>query len=159
MRAIFIAVTMLALTAAAFAVADAPKSIEASGAKDWMRPENMRWACYQWENKVHFRRMGGPHVPFWCNSTFLDDYFDRLYCRETLQKFKDIGVTCIATSFYKGYGLEAEKEEIARQANVVRMAHEVGLKVLGYINSDACYYETLFKELPDAKKIRLRRNG
>ena len=125
-------------------------------AKDWMKPENMRWACYQWENKVHFRRMGGPHVPFWCNSTFLDDYFERLYCKETLQRFKDIGVTCIATSFYKGYGLEAEKEEIARQANVVRMAHEVGLKVLGYINSDACYYETLFKELPDAKTMLQR---
>ena len=125
-------------------------------AKDWMKPENMRWACYQWENKVHFRRMGGPHVPFWCNSTFLDDYFDRLYCRETLQKFRDIGITCIATSFYKGYGLEAEKEETERQAKVVRMAHEVGLKVLGYINSDACYYETLFKELPDAKQMLQR---
>ena len=125
-------------------------------AKDWMKPENMRWACYQWENKVHFRRMGGPHVPFWCNSTFLDDYFDRLYCKETLQKFKDIGVTCIATSFYKGYGLEAEKEEMERQANVVKMAHEVGLKVLGYINSDACYYETLFKELPDGKEMLQR---
>ena len=125
-------------------------------AKDWMKPENLRWACYQWENKVHFRRMGGPHVPFWCNSTFLDDYFDRLYCKETLQRFRDIGVTCIATSFYKGYGLEAEKEEIARQANVVRMAHEIGLKVLGYINSDACYYETLFKELPDARNMLQR---
>ena len=137
-------------------LAETAMSASANDAKAWMRPENLRWACYQWENKVHFRRMGGPHVPFWCNSTFLDDYFERLYCKETLQKFKDIGVTCIATSFYKGYGLEAEKEEMARQAGVVRMAHEVGLKVLGYINSDACYYEMLFKELPGAKKILQR---
>ncbi len=36
------------------------------------------------------------------------------------------------------------------------MAHEIGLKVLGYINSDACYYETLFKELPDAKNMLQR---
>ena len=88
-------------------LAEKAMSAAANDAKAWMRPENLRWACYQWENKVHFRRMGGPHVPFWCNSTFLDDYFERLYCKETLQKFKDIGVTCIATSFYKGYGLEA----------------------------------------------------
>ena len=147
---------LLVACLAALVFAGESKGDARAGAKDWMQPENMRWACYQWENKVHFRRMGGPHVPFWCNSTFLDDYFERLYCRETLQKFKDMGVTCIATSFYKGYGLEAEKEEIARQANVVRMAHEVGLKVLGYINSDACYYETLFKEIPDAKKILQR---
>ena len=150
-------VSVLAAGLAVSAHADTAEGfIAASAAKDWMKPENMRWANYQWENKVHFRRMGGPHVPFWCNSTFLDDYFDRLYCKETLQKFKDIGITCIATSFYKGYGLEAEKDEIARQANVVRMAHEVGLKVLGYINSDACYYETLFKELPNAKKMLQR---
>ena len=97
-------------------LAETAMSASANDAKAWMRPENLRWACYQWENKVHFRRMGGPHVPFWCNSTFLDDYFERLYCKETLQKFKDIGVTCIATSFYKGYGLETEKEEMARQA-------------------------------------------
>ncbi len=44
------------------------RSAVMKNAKDWMRPENMRWACYQWENKVHFRRMGGPHVPFWCNT-------------------------------------------------------------------------------------------
>ena len=154
---LFLAGAAIGMAMSAFAAAtDHPA---ASDAGAWMRPENMRWANYQWENKVHFRRMGGPHVPFWCNSTFLDDYFDRLYCKETLQRFRDMGVNCIATSFYKGYGLEAEKEEIARQANVVRMAHEVGLKVLGYVNSDACYYETLFKEIPDAKRILQRYHG
>ena len=103
-----------------------------------------------------FSQNGRPHVPFWCNSTFLDDYFDRLYCKETLQQFKDLGITCIATSFYKGYGLETEEEEIVRQAKVVKMAHDVGLKVLGYVNSDACYYEMLFKELPHAKEMLQR---
>ncbi len=55
------------LIAACLAGTATPAS--AKDAKDWMRPENLRWACYQWENKVHFRRMGGPHVPFWwCSS-------------------------------------------------------------------------------------------
>ena len=115
---------------------------------EWMRPENLRWAAYQWENKVHFRRIGGTHAPFWCNTTYLDKYFDRLFCKKTLQEFRDLGITAIATSFNKGYGLEAEREEMNRQRHLVKMAHEIGLKVFGYINSNACYYETHFKERP-----------
>lgn len=124
---------------------------------EWMRPENLRWAAYQWENKVHFRRMGGVHTVVFSNSESLDSYFDRIFCLETLQKFRSLGITAIATNFYKGYGLKAEAKEIARQTEVVKMAHQAGLRVFGYINSDACYYETLFKELPGVKD-RLQRN-
>ena len=126
-------------------------------APEWMHPENLRWAAYQWENKVHFRRMGGVHSVVFANSESLDRYFDRLFCLETLQQFRALGITAIATNFYKGYGLEAEAEEIARQIEVVKLAHQAGLRVIGYINSNACYYETLFKELPGVKE-RLQRD-
>ena len=119
---------------------------------DWMKPENLRWAAYQWENKVHFRRIGGNQTIFFSNSESLDCYFDRIFCLETLQKFRSLGITAIATNFYKGYGLKAEEKEIERQIEVVKMAHQAGLRVFGYITSDGCYYETLFKELPGVKE-------
>ena len=124
---------------------------------EWMKPENLRWAAYQWENKVHFRRMGGVHTVFFSNSESLDSYFDRIFCLETLQEFRSLGITAISTNFYKGYGLKAEEKEIVRQIEVVKMAHQAGLRVFGYINSEACYYETLFKELPGVKD-RLQRD-
>ena len=61
------------------------------------------------------------------------------------------GVTWYRTHFYKGFGLQAEREEIARTKQLVLLCHRHGIKVEVYIQWGTLQYETLLAECPDMR--------
>jgi hypothetical protein len=59
------------------------------------------------------------------------------------------GVTWHRTHFYKGFGLQAEREELERTKRFVQLCHRHGIKVEVYIQWGTLQYETLLAECPD----------
>ncbi len=79
---------------------------------------------------------------------------EAIYAREhrpeTLRRLCALGVNLLITHFHKGFGLAAEREEIAGAAALVREAHALGLHVGAHVRFDAVAYETYLDEVPEA---------
>ena len=71
------------------------------------------------------------------------------HSEQTVRKLKEQGVNLIITSLHKGFGLQAEAEDIAAARRLVELAHRYGIKVGGYIGA-TMFYETFFAEEPEA---------
>ncbi len=76
--------------------------------------------------------------------------YTREHRPETLRRLRALGVNLIITHFHKGFGLAAEREEIAGAAALVRDARALGLHVGAYLRVDAIAYETYLDEVPQA---------
>ncbi len=61
------------------------------------------------------------------------------------------GVTVYHVSCYKGFGFEAEKDNMEMVAKAAAIAHKYGLKVDTYVQWNTMAYETFFAEVPQAK--------
>jgi hypothetical protein len=76
-----------------------------------------------------------------------------LYAREhtaaLADRLKDLGVNLLITHWFKGFGLEAEAEDIAAAETLIRLCHERDIHVAGYIG-DTLIHETMLLEEPDA---------
>lgn len=127
----------------------------------WMKPENFRWAAWQWEQLIHLKRLGGRYTPFFSFSEWTPEWYKRLFaCEDSLQMLKDLGINVISTRFYKGYGIEAERTEREEMYEFVERCHHYGIRVMAYINTHTIFYETFLLEDPDmAKRFMIRRNG
>ncbi|OFX36630.1 MAG: hypothetical protein A2X03_06635 [Bacteroidetes bacterium GWA2_40_15] len=98
-----------------------------------------------WDGGPMFRnRRGGS--PAW----YLEDY-QREYTEEAVIKLKEMGVTMVMTDGFKGYGLEAEKEQFENSKKLALLCHKHGLKVGVYVGS-TIFFETFLLERPDAKE-------
>ena len=89
------------------------------------------------------RRTGG-------GSTWQEEDFKRSYTEEFAKKMKAAGITLWITYYYKGFGVEAEKEYMEITRNFVPILKKHGIKVGVYIGSTMAY-ETFLVERPDAK--------
>jgi hypothetical protein len=69
---------------------------------------------------------------------------------EAIKKMQEMGVNVVIINFHKGFGLKAEAEDIATTRMFTRIAHQYGLKVIGYVGG-TLMYETLFREEPEAR--------
>jgi hypothetical protein len=79
------------------------------------------------------------------------EYF-RYHTEENVRKIAATGLTLSRIlHFYKGFGLEAEQEEMKRTVELIRLFHKYGLKVPVYIGG-TMFSETFFLETPEAKK-------
>lgn len=83
---------------------------------------------------------GGRWIPAW---------YEKVHTREALKQVADMGVNFIYTHFYKGFGLQAEKKEMERTADLVEIADGLGIKCVGYCTLPTVYYESLAAEFPD----------
>jgi len=98
-----------------------------------------------WDSAPIFRnRKGG--VPTW----FHEEY-TRAHTEEAVTKLKEMGVTMAIIHFYKGFGLEAEKEQLEDARKLASLCKKHGLKVGVYVGSTVGF-ETLLLERPDAKE-------
>lgn len=70
---------------------------------------------------------------------------------ENVRKMKDAGVNVVVTNLLKGFGLQAEGEDIEATRQFTAIAHRHGLRVFGYVGS-TMMYETLFNEEPKARE-------
>ncbi len=134
-----------------FITSDLFAQLEVSSKPDWL--ENGIIMAGNWEPLIFRARRGH----------FLrEDYVERYkkeHTEETVIKLKEQGVNFIMTHAYKGFGLEAEQEEIQYAKKLAQHCRKHGLKVGAYISS-VMFYETLFLEVPEAKEwVRRDENG
>lgn len=114
------------------------------------------WAFWGHEPSYHLKRMHSKPSLFTLGE-WADEWQKRLRSEECIKKAAEDGINIIYTSFFKGFGLEFEKEEIEETKKLVEIAHKYNIKVLGYCQLDSIYYETFLAEDPDAKKMAVKK--
>ena len=100
-------------------------------------------AASNMETLYFVRRRGGEDA----------DYTDELRAElseATVRTLLAQGVNILILQFYKGGGLKAEAEDIARARDFVRVAQRWGLRISGYVGG-TLLYETLEVEEPRSK--------
>jgi len=88
------------------------------------------------------RRVGG-------NPAWQEQAYQKEHSEEAVKKYKEMGVTMMLIHFYKGFGLEAEKEHIDEAKKLAAICKQNGLKVGVYVGS-TIGYETFLLEKPEA---------
>ncbi|MCZ2075000.1 MAG: beta-galactosidase [Bryobacterales bacterium] len=97
-----------------------------------------------WDSMPIFRRRVGG-TPAW-----QEEDYAREHTEEAVLKLKELGVTMAVIHFYKGYGLEAEKEHMADARRLADLCKKHGIRVGVYVGSTIAY-ETFLHEEPKAK--------
>jgi hypothetical protein len=127
-----------------FAQSFASSSGNDIGTPDWLQNGPLIMAgC--WDDFPLFQRRlgGGP------------DWYEEIYreqgSKQTVERLKEIGITFAIIHFFKGFGLEAEREHIADARKLSRLLKENGIRVGLYVGSTICY-ETFLLEKPDAEE-------
>ena len=117
--------------------------------KEWPRPA---WISEEpcvyignWDVMAIFRRRVGGN-PVWQEEDYVKEHTP-----EAVQKLKEMGVTMAIIHFYKGFGLQAEAEQLEDSKKLAAMCHENGIKVGVYIGSTVGY-ETFLLEKPEAEE-------
>jgi hypothetical protein len=98
-----------------------------------------------WDDMPIFRRRVGGN-PVWQEGDYTKGITE-----ESVQKLKEMGVTMCVIHFYKGFGLEAEKEHIETSKQLAGLCKKYGIKVGVYIGSTVGY-ETFLIEKPEAEE-------
>jgi hypothetical protein len=78
---------------------------------------------------------------------FLDDHAE-----ENVRRLAESGCDLVRMHFYKGFGLEAEQEEMELTREYVKTCHRHGLKVQLYVQVGTFQYETLLAEQPGMRE-------
>ena len=81
----------------------------------------------------------------------LQEWYERGHSEETAKALAELGVNIITTRFYKGFGLEAEEEDIESGKRFITHCHKYGIKALVYIQFKTIMQETIRKEIPNAR--------
>ncbi len=108
--------------------------------------EMMNWVWAGWEPAQFYRRLGGFHEAQEGNALWADDWFRKLESDATARALADAGVNWVTTHFYKGFGLEAEADEIAATERLIDRYHKRGVKVFTYIQYGTVMPETIRAE-------------
>ena len=123
--------------------AEAPTSQEAGATPAWLNDAPIIMAgC--WDDFPLFqKRMGG-------TSTWLNDLYQKQSADSTVSALKEAGVTLGMIHFFKGFGLNAERDHIADARVLSRKLKENGIRVGLYVGSSIAY-ETFLLEKPEAE--------
>ncbi len=89
------------------------------------------------------RRVGG-------NTTWHEQDYEKEHTEDAVRRLKDLGVTVVITHFYKGFGLEAEREHQQKALQLAALVHKYGMKLGVYVGSTIAY-ETFLAEKPEAE--------
>jgi hypothetical protein len=113
------------------------------------RPSRPAWVsdgivmAGNWEPLTFIRRRGGQSLQD--EQNWLAERTER-----AAAGLKRAGVNLVITNLHKGFGLEAEKEDIDATRRFAAYAHKQGIRVGGYVGS-TMMYETFFLEEPDSR--------
>jgi Beta-galactosidase len=89
------------------------------------------------------RRVGG-------NTTWQLEDYEKEHTEEAVRKLKELGVTMVITHFYKGFGLEAEREHQKKALVLAALVKKYGMRLGVYVGSTIAY-ETFLAEKPEAE--------
>ncbi len=109
---------------------------------DWMKKEQIVMVG-NWDSAPIFRKRKGGYQTW-----DIEDY-PRTHSEESIVRLKEMGVTMAMIHFYKGFGLEAEKEQLEDAKKLAALCKKHGLRVGAYIGSTVAY-ETFLPESPEA---------
>lgn len=90
------------------------------------------------------RRVGG-------NPTWQEEDYEKEHAEESIRKLKDLGVTVVIVHFYKGFGLDAERDHREKGKALAALVHKYGMRVGVYVGSTIAY-ETFLAEEPEAQE-------
>lgn len=121
-----------------------------------MNKQPVIWSFWGHEPLRHLRRMGDIGDSIFTLGDWAEDWYNRIHQEEMLEKASKIGVNVIYTHFFKGFGLETEKEEMENTRLMCQRAAKHGIKVLGYCQLGSLYSETIPDEFPDFDDVVLR---
>lgn len=107
------------------------------------------WSYWGHEPRQQYRRMGGDAGSIFKNGQWIEEWYERLHSEDAIRKAAELNINVIYTHFFKGFGLAAEREEMEKTRELVRMARRYGIRVLGYCQLNSLYYETLLDEADD----------
>jgi len=116
----------------------------ASSPRDWLKNSPFV-AVGSWDDMpIFFRRVGG-------QATWEEANYRNEHTEAAVMKLKDLGATIAIIDFFKGFGLEAEKEHIDHARELAGLLHQHGLRVGLYVGSTIAY-ETFLPEQPAAQE-------
>ena len=117
----------------------------------WIQRGKLRWVWGLWEPLMFYRRSAhmAPYSPG--NSHWAEAWYLRMHSEEMVAKLAELGINCVSTHYYKGFGLRAEAEEMERAACFTELCHRYGIRVLGYHQWATICYETFLDEVPQAE--------
>ncbi|MDH7568143.1 MAG: hypothetical protein QHJ73_00985 [Armatimonadota bacterium] len=117
----------------------------------WIRRGTLRWVWGLWEPLMFYRRSA--HLAAYSpgNAPWTREWYERMHSREIVEKLADLGVNCLTTHYFKGFGLRAEAAEMECAAEFTALCHEHGIRVLGYVQWSTLCYETFLDEVPHAR--------
>lgn len=97
-------------------------------------------AVGSWDDMpIFFRRVGGQST--WEASDYRSEHTEA-----TVKKLKELGVTVAIIDFFKGFGLEAEKEHIDLARKLADLLHQQDIRVGLYVGSTIAYETFLLEE-------------
>ena len=99
----------------------------------------------------HYRRAGGTVGAVDASALWLHEWYDRIHSEDLVKEMADMGVNLAITHFFKGFGIEHEREAMSRTKQLVEICHRHGVHVLGYTQFRSIYYETFLSEVPEAE--------
>ncbi len=90
------------------------------------------------------RRVGG-------NPTWQEDDYEKEHTEEAVKKLKELGVTVVIVHFYKGFGLQAEREHMEKAKLLATWVKKYGMRLAVYVGSTIAY-ESFLPEKPEAQE-------
>ncbi len=114
------------------------------------------WSFWGHEPLRHLRRMGNDGSSIFSLGDWAEDWYNHIHTEEMIKKAAEAGVNTIYTHYFKGFGLETEKEEIENTRLLCERAAKYGIKVLGYCQMGSLNFETLMDEIPDTQGIAIK---
>ncbi len=121
-----------------------PESVAPLARPAWLKTEPLI-IVGNWDSMPIFRRRVGG------NPLRQEEDYAREHTEETVRKLKDLGVTMAVIHFYKGFGLEAEKEQLEDSRRLAALCKKHGIRVGVYVGSTVGY-ETFLAEKPEAEQ-------
>ena len=147
MRHLYLVMTGLLLTFAGTSQAET-LTLPRGDRPEWLSKEGLVMAG-SWESlPFRVRRDGSPGYTPTAEQAAA---YKREHSEEMIGRLKALGVNFIMTHCYKGGGLELERGGMADAVKFAERCHEAGLHVGTYTYSGAFIWETLFKEIPEAR--------
>jgi hypothetical protein len=79
-----------------------------------------------------------------------DEIYERQHDPENIKRMADAGVRYGRIHFYKGFGLQAEMDDIRKTQKTAELMHRYGMKVSLYV-AGTMFIETFYRERPEAR--------
>jgi len=134
----------VAVCALGLACALAAQDTPAKPKPSWLHDTPIVIAENHDDISIFRRRRGG-------TTTWDEQAYAKEYTEEAIQKLSDLGVTLVIMPFFKGFGLEAEKEHRDNSRKLAAILRKHGIRVGVYVGSTIAY-ETFLLENPEAER-------